>query len=245
MHQRCCHVHSIELLTPCHMGFDYRACQCYIRNNEVLYTEITGNWPLCCVPCHEMKQERLKLIMQEKLIRLKAATMAQRLSVAELDQRFSKWKLQCSKLSCRMGQWYGYQIYYDTAPSNLDEDETDPGWQFPLGKQAIRTQMRDLNRRDGLYPELGFWRDRPNWASRYDEGKPVKVLIGETTCQQVWMGIWHSVVQATLRIEYFRFIHSSGVAVPALSVRGCEELFSSSLSIPRSSFICHTDSPIR
>lgn len=66
MHQRCCHVHSLELLTPCNPGFDYRAGQCYIGKNEVLFTEITGDWPLCCVPCLEMKQDRLKPIIQEK-----------------------------------------------------------------------------------------------------------------------------------------------------------------------------------
>lgn len=165
MHQLCGHHHHWEPVEDCDQGFNSVANQCNGQDHDVTGTQITEAWPFCCETCLYAEQESLKQCMFEVLIRLKAATMEQPTSAAVLDWRFRKWGLQYGKEMATLCQTCGYQPVIEGEPDNIDGDEPDPGWQFPVGKQAIKAQLNDLDRRcnrGDKNPELDFWHHRSN-----------------------------------------------------------------------------------
>lgn len=58
----------------------------------------------------------------------------------------------------------GYETDDADAAENINENEIDEGWCFPIPRAELHSQLMDLNERayrGDEYPEVDFWRDRP------------------------------------------------------------------------------------
>lgn len=100
------------------------------------------------------------------LIRLKAATMSPSTSDAELRWRFQTWRRQYLKEIWRMAVTCGYTPVLPSGETagNIDEDEVDAGWHYPLPREELHAQFLDLSERlermPGLDAAIEFWQDR-------------------------------------------------------------------------------------
>lgn len=59
----------------------------------------------------------------------------------------------------------GYEPNLQEALGDIDEDEVDADWHFPLPQAEVTLQLRDLNERINRGDECAennFWRDRPD-----------------------------------------------------------------------------------
>lgn len=111
------------------------------------------------------------------LIRLKAATIAQRCGEVELAWRYETWRKQSSKELLRIVRQYNYVAADAEDIRDLYEDEYDAGWKYPLPLAEVQAQLRGLNEQPNLnnaYLENDFWRDRPRrdngWVYLSDDG---------------------------------------------------------------------------
>lgn len=136
---------------------------------------------MCCLDCLDRKTQWIKQAFYVKLIKLKAATMSRRCGRAELEWRYDTWKKQLSKELVRIQRSYHYDPVADEDLGNIDEDEYDEGWRFPLPQEEVEEQLRDINERVEEYheyPEYGFWLDGPG---RHEEaGFPLAEDITES-----------------------------------------------------------------
>lgn len=149
---------------------------------------------LCCETCFTTKKYLLKQALYVMLIKLKAATMdrSQPISDAEMDWRYRDpeldfryriWRTQWAKEASRLTRSCGYEANDEEVVANVDEDEFDAGWYFPLPQAEIRAQLSDLNGRSdrGIqYPEEDFWLDRPDsnqMAETRSEGNSTQRVV--------------------------------------------------------------------
>lgn len=119
---------------------------------------------MCCRDCLDRKTQWIKQAFYVKLIKVKAATMSRRCGRAELEWRYDTWKKQLSKELVRIQRSYHYDPVVNGDLGNIDEDEYDEGWRFPLPQEEVEEQLRDINERVEEYheyPEYGFWLDGP------------------------------------------------------------------------------------
>ena len=99
--------------------------------------------------------------------------MSRRCGNAELEWRFNTWEKQANKEMIRLNRTYNYEGYDSGELGNIDEDEYDGGWFFPVSPEELKDQLMDINERLGTVelPENEFWLDRP---SRHEEaGTPI------------------------------------------------------------------------
>ncbi|MCJ1464089.1 hypothetical protein MMC07_002701 [Pseudocyphellaria aurata] len=85
------------------------------------------------------------------LIKLKAATIGR--SDEELDWRANTWRTQRSREFFRMTRSCGYQYVDVQGVGNIDENEVDVDWQFPLPLAEVQAQLRELNEQTTLFGE--------------------------------------------------------------------------------------------
>lgn len=162
-YQFCHHHHHYEPALPCDEGFDNDICRCNVRNHQVVYTRYIPE-PRCCTPCLNIRTAWLQQAFYVKLIRLKAATIGRSHSDAELDWRFETWKKQANKELYRMILTCGHPVnHHEFAGVNIEEDEVDEGWSFPLSRENLHSQLTELNERynrGDTNPEREYWCDR-------------------------------------------------------------------------------------
>ena len=114
------------------------------------------------------------------LIKLKAATMSRPCGHAELDWRYDTWLKQYKKELIRLVRAYHYLGYDNGELGNIDENEYDEGWRFPVPQEEIRLQRGELNERfdrGDETPEYDFFLDRPNMV----EEEVVHLTADEST----------------------------------------------------------------
>ncbi|MCJ1266627.1 hypothetical protein MMC22_006512 [Lobaria immixta] len=132
--------------------------------------------PTCCRRCLDRQIAWNKQALYVMLIRLKAATIAQRCGEAELAWRYETWRKQSSKELLRIVRQYNYVAADAEEISDLYEDEYDAGWKYPLPLAEVQAQLRGLNEQANLsnaYLEHDFWRNRPSsndgWVTLSDD----------------------------------------------------------------------------
>lgn len=125
------------------------------------------------------------------LIKLKAATIGR--SHEELDWRVNTWRIQRDRESYRLMRTFGYQWVDEAGVGNIDEDEVDADWQFPLPLAEVQAQLRELNEQiDRLGPRamVNFFYNRPydaeialdnNEVEGTDDGDPQMTSEVEAT----------------------------------------------------------------
>lgn len=91
--------------------------------------------------------------------------MVRRYSDVELTWRYRTWRKQLVKELVRMMLRFHYEPHHLDVElaGNVNEDEHDSGWRFPLPLVEVQGQLRDLNARlnaDDQYTEWDFWRER-------------------------------------------------------------------------------------
>lgn len=122
--------------------------------------------------CMRRLGELLKQAHYVILIKLKAATMSRPCGDAELDWRFDTWLKQYRKELIRLVRAYHYRANINGELGNIDENEYDEGWRFPVPQEEIRLQRRELNERfdrGDETPEYDFFLDRPNMVEEVVE----------------------------------------------------------------------------
>lgn len=99
------------------------------------------------------------------LIRLKEATRNPSISDAELNWRFRTWRTQSVKEAYRLTRTSGYEVAHLEAVGNIDEDEFDAGWHYPVPREELHARLLDLNERlhrGDDHAASDFWLDRPD-----------------------------------------------------------------------------------
>lgn len=163
-YRRCRHHHHWEVAIPCEQGFDGTLLRCNVGTHEVIRCRYLPR-PLCCIPCLGAKIDWLNQAFYVMLIRLKAATMNPSISDAELNWRFRTWRIQSVKETYRLTWALGYDVANVEAVGNVNEDEVDVGWHYPVTQEELHAQLSDLNERidrGDEYAALDFWFDRPD-----------------------------------------------------------------------------------
>ncbi|MCJ1268571.1 hypothetical protein MMC22_008459, partial [Lobaria immixta] len=106
--------------------------------------------------------------------------MSRQCGNAELEWRYETWRKQENKEVIRLHRTYNYELHdlhdlHDEGElGNINENEYDGGWAFPVSQEEVREQLMDINERvdrEIESPEYDFFMDRP---SRHEEaGTPI------------------------------------------------------------------------
>ena len=175
--EHCHHHQRWEPAIPCCQGFNEVRRVCNIGHHQIVFTRyLDEGKPTCCRRCLDRQIAWNKQALYVMLIRLKAATIAQRCGEAELAWRYETWRKQSSKELLRIVRQYNYVAADAEEIRDLYEDEYDADWKYPLPLAEVQAQLRGLNEQANLsdaYLEHDFWRNRQSnndgWVTLSDD----------------------------------------------------------------------------